>query len=243
MTLNHKDLIPKLKDLVHPTLEQYDWALSFEEYLQLDFITLTPEGFRGYEIKGENDVLTRLTAKSKKVTRKRPVWEQDERGRFTRVGTDEQTYEVKKTYGSQIEKYERICRFCSVLTTEKHHLKVLDTIPEYWGLYIGSEDGIICVREPQENPNLKTKGIVNALWLQELKDLSRAYFKGYSRWSSVEHAKKLSTVPNICVSAYARIRDRFLLKEGRFDLPRHTVVKAPQKFRERNDLVADTKVG
>jgi hypothetical protein len=239
MTLNHKDLIPKLKALTHPQLESFEWALSFEEFLQLDFLTLTPEGFRGYEIKGENDVLTRLTAKTSKVKRTLTRWEKNEKGYYDNKVTETRTCEVRKQYGSQIEKYERLCRFCSVLTTEKHRSKVLETIPEYWGLYIGSEDGIECVREASENPNFKIRNLMNVLWLNELRDLSRHFFHGYSRWSSAEHAKKLATVPNINVWAYARIRDRFMLKEGRFDLPRHTVVKAPEKFREWNDLVAN----
>lgn len=243
MSLNHKDIIPRLKSLVHPQLQGADWALSFEEFLQLDFLTLTPEGFCGYEIKGENDVLTRLTAKTSKVKRSRIIWEKNEHGYYDNKGTETRTYEIRKQLGSQIEKYERICTKCSVVTTENHKEKVLETVPPHWGVFVCTETELRCEREPQLNPNLKTRSLVNVLWLQELRDLSRMYFRGYSRWSSAEHAKKLASVPNIHVSTYARVRDRFLLKEGRFDLPRHTVVKAPEKFRERDHLNGDANIG
>jgi hypothetical protein len=208
-----------------------------EEFLQLDFITLSPDGFRGYEIKGDNDVLTRLTAKTTKIKRKCTMWEKNEHGRYDNKRTEVRTYEVQKQYGSQIEKYERICRYCHVLTTARHLAQVLEVIPSYWGIYIGSDEDIRIEREASENPNLKTRNVLNVLWLQELRDLSRVYFKGASRWTSAEHAQKLATVPNIAIHAYARIRDRFLLKEGRFELPRHSIVKAPEKFRERNQDV------
>ena len=58
----------------------------------------------------------------------------------------------------------------------KSHIQVAKHIPDYWGILIAEEDGLIIVeRDAQPNPKVKLKKQMDILWRPELMDIQIRY--------------------------------------------------------------------
>lgn len=86
----------------------------------------------------------------------------------------------------QVDIYSRVLDYVTIVTGPRHTDKVLEEIPDWWGV---TESGIKLYggvvfekfREPSENPNVELRSLVELLWKEEAlealkdEDLIKAY--------------------------------------------------------------------
>lgn len=72
----------------------------------------------------------------------------------------------------QIEIYNKVFDEITIVTCENHSRKVMDLIPEWWGIYlVGKAEndpiGFIELRSPKNNPSIDLFSIAQLLWRNE----------------------------------------------------------------------------
>lgn len=89
----------------------------------------------------------------------------------------------------QIERYECICDFSTVVAAERHLKSVERLIPSHWGVVSVSGPADDCsldeVRKPKRNPNRRIDQIIRLLWKAECVKILRSRGIAISRNSSV----------------------------------------------------------
>lgn len=89
----------------------------------------------------------------------------------------------------QIERYECICDYSTVVAAERHLKSVERLIPSHWGVVCvsGLADGCFLdeVRKPKRNPNRQIDQIIRLLWKTECVKVLRSRGIAISRNSSV----------------------------------------------------------
>ena len=89
----------------------------------------------------------------------------------------------------QIERYECICDFSTVVSAERHLKNVKQLIPSHWGVVSVSGPADNCfleeVRKPKRNPNRQIDHIIRLLWKTECVKVLRSHGIAVSRNSSV----------------------------------------------------------
>jgi hypothetical protein len=72
----------------------------------------------------------------------------------------------------QIEHYECIFDFCTVVAAERHLNYATQLVPSHWGIFAvhgcPGECSILEVRKPQRNPNRRIEQVIRLLWKNEV---------------------------------------------------------------------------
>ena len=86
-------------------------------------------------------------------------------------------YEIKSERDSlarlplQIERYDCIFDFCTIVAAERHLKQAGKIVPEHWGIFVAngtaSECSIVELRAPAHNPNRQREHIIRILWKTE----------------------------------------------------------------------------
>jgi hypothetical protein len=77
----------------------------------------------------------------------------------------------------QVGAYGRLFDRCVVVVAEKHHEKVYESVPDWWGVTMISVNGqvsFVAVRKPRQNPTLDPETLVRLLWRDEAMAALRA---------------------------------------------------------------------
>tara|TARA_B100000749_G_scaffold222626_1_gene177778 strand:+ start:2405 stop:2956 length:552 start_codon:yes stop_codon:yes gene_type:complete len=102
---------------------------------------------------------------------------------------------------NQIESYNACFQKITVVTTDKHVDKIVDIIPEWWGVMIAREIGgrvaIKRVKRSLCNKDIRVESMFYTLWREELADIYSLEFlrsapRRYSRERLVESVRGMS---------------------------------------------------
>ena len=96
----------------------------------------------------------------------------------------------------QVEYYTKIFEYITVVTTEKYIKKVIEIIPEFFGIFlIENKKGILKlkkIRNSKKNKNIDYFELAKLLWKEELKEiLKENKIKKVSSLTRIELTKKL----------------------------------------------------
>lgn len=96
----------------------------------------------------------------------------------------------------QVEYYTKIFEYITIVTTEKYIKKVIEIIPEFFGIFlIENKKGILKlkkIRNSKKNKNIDYFELAKLLWKEELKEiLKENKIKKVSSLTRIELTKKL----------------------------------------------------
>ncbi|NMR28644.1 sce7726 family protein [Crystallibacter degradans] len=119
---------------------------------------------------------------------------------------------------SQIEHYNLVLDFASIVSTEKHANKAMGAVPEWWGVMCATQDADSRVRlhwerEPQHNPKIDPLAVAQLLWRDEaFEELSeRGLHKGLSkatRWVLWDRLVEMLPLDELQAAVRARLKAR-----------------------------------